>query len=137
MKVAELQIRSANKEVLKQISTIYLPRQHWISVVPHISTLVISCPNYSKKYGIVLKFINKVKYRHVIGLLTTCGYQHCGGKKGFNVRSMLAQSYSTLPVLHNILRHFFHEDYIILSTCLYYKQIWYKKKGMTMINISV
>ena len=28
-------------------------------------------------------------------------------KKGFNVRAMFAQSYFALPVLHNVLHHFF------------------------------
>ena len=49
-------------------------------------------------------------------------------KKGFNVRAMFAQSYFALPVLHNVLHHFFSwafyhftclpilEGYIIIIT---------------------
>ena len=31
-------------------------------------------------------------------------YQHCGEETGFNVRSMIAQYYSVLPILHSILQ---------------------------------
>ena len=41
-----------------------------------------------------------MKYRHGIGFPTTCVYQHCGEKEGFNVRYVFDQSYFELPVLH-------------------------------------
>ena len=44
---------------------------------------------------------------HVIRLPTTCGYQKCGESTGFNVRSIFAQYYFVLPVLHNILNNCF------------------------------
>ena len=55
----------------------------------------------------MLKNINKVKYRHCIGIPKTCGYQNCGGKTGFNVRAMFDQYYLALTVLHNILYNIF------------------------------
>ena len=56
-----------------------------------------------KKDGILLRYINKVKFRHGLGIPKTCGYQYCGEKTGFDFRAMLAQYYFALPVLHNIL----------------------------------
>ena len=52
-------------------------------------------------------YIRKVKFIHYIGLPTTCGYQYCGDKTGFNVRAMFDQYYFALPVLHNIVHIFF------------------------------
>ena len=60
-----------------------------------------------KKGGIVLSYIKKVKFRHVIKLTTTCGYKNCDEQRGFNVRYTFAKYYFALPVLHNILNHFF------------------------------
>ena len=45
LKVSELQIKTANKEVLKHISTRYLLCKYWVLVVPPIRVLVISCQN--------------------------------------------------------------------------------------------
>ena len=54
-----------------------------------LRTLVIYCQkiwfrlylkHILKKIGIVLRYIKKVKYRYVIGLPTTYGYQHFGEK---------------------------------------------------------
>ena len=54
-----------------------------------------------------MRYIRKVKSRYGIVTPTTYGYQHCVEKTGFNVRAMFAQSYLALPVLNNILHHFF------------------------------
>ena len=54
-----------------------------------------------------MEYIKKVKSRHVIRLLTTYVYQHCGYKIGLNVRAMFDQYYFTLPVLPNMLNNFF------------------------------
>ena len=43
------------------------------------------------KVGIVLEYINRVKSRHGIWIPTTCVYQKCFEKTGFNVRAMLAK----------------------------------------------
>ena len=75
------------------------------------------------KKEVVLSYINKVKSRCGIGIPTTCGYQHCGEKTGFNVRSMFAQCYFALPVLNNILHIFLHGVFTILPVCLYWKEI--------------
>ena len=56
--------------------------------------------------GGVLRYINRAKSRHGIGLPTTCGYYNCGGKTGFNIIAMFALSYFSLPVNHNTLHHF-------------------------------
>ena len=126
MKVANLQMKSANKELLKHISTIYIIFQLWVLVVPHIRTLVIYCQNIwfypdfkhiPKKVFVLLSYINRVKYRHGIGIPTTYGYQYCADKTCFNVRSMFSLSYFTLPVLNNIL-HIFLRVHFVDFTCL-------------------
>ena len=93
--------------------------------------------NFSKKEGNVLSYTNMVKYRHGIRIPTACGYHICGGKNGFNVKYMFAQSYFALPVIHSILHHFLlgilanFTCLTILDGCII------KIKSMTMINISV
>ena len=54
-----------------------------------------------------MKYINKVKYRHGIGLPKTCGYQYCIEKTGYNDRDMFSQSYFALPLRNYIFHHFF------------------------------
>ena len=44
-------------------------------------------------------------------------------KTGFNVRAMFAQSYFALPILHNILHHFLLGNFIILSVCIFCKDV--------------
>ena len=63
--------------------------------------------NSSTNEEVVLRYVKKVKCRHGIGIPTTCVYQNYGDKTDFNVRAMFYQSYFSLPVLHNILHHFF------------------------------
>ena len=71
----------------------------------------------SKKIGINLDYIKKVKFRHFIGISTTCGYQYFGEKTGFNVGAMFALFYFALLVLHNIFNPFFAWMFYHL-TCL-------------------
>ena len=68
----------------------------------------------SKNEEAVLGYINKVKYRHGIGIPTTCGYHYCG-KKGFNVIAMFDQTYFALPVNHSTLHHLFAWTFYHLS----------------------
>ena len=73
-----------------------------------LSEALVSCilQSYSSKNeGVVLRYINKVKYRHGIGLPTTFGYQYCGEKIGFNVTAMFSPYNFSLTGLHNILYH--------------------------------
>ena len=49
--------------------------------------------------GFVLRYKKKVKYRYIIVLPTSYGYNNYSEKKGFNGMGMLAQSYFTLPIL--------------------------------------
>ena len=60
----------------------------------------------SKNEGGVLRYLNKVKLRHGIGLPKTRGNQHCVVKTDFNVRAIFSQYYFSLPVLHTILHLF-------------------------------
>ena len=54
-----------------------------------------------------MRYTKKVKYRHGFGIPKTRGYQYYGEKTGFNVRYMFAKHPSALPVLQNILHHYF------------------------------
>ena len=92
VKVEYIQIKPTNKGVLKHVSTRYLLDQHWVVVVRHIRTLVLSCQKIQfhadfnhihKKEGLVLMYEKKVTSIHGIFILTTCVYQHCGEKTGF------------------------------------------------------
>ena len=53
-----------------------------------------------------MRYINKVKSRHVVGLPTFVVIIIVV-KKGFNVRAMFDQSCFSLSVNHNTLHHFF------------------------------
>ena len=59
---------------------------------------------FIKKEGVVLRYINKVKYGYGVGLPISCGYQHCG--EICFVIAMFSKSYFALPVLHIIFNKF-------------------------------
>ena len=108
--------------------------------VPRISTLVISCQNCFRldsnhiiqKVGVLLRYIKSVKYRHGIGLPATCEYQRCGDKTGFNGRTIFdCQHYTVSCII--ILR----VNDTILPACLYWKEVKYVLKTLTVMNISV
>ena len=52
-------------------------------------------------------------------------YQHCGEETGFNVRSMIAQYYSALPILHSIL----HKK--IMETSIFYLFVYTESRNST------
>ena len=112
MKVYIITNKTRKQGIPRNTPKIYPLLQYWVLVVPHIRTLVTYCQkvwfnhnfvNIIKKFGIVLRYLNKVKSRHVIGLPTVCEYQHFDEKIGYNVRTMFVQSYCSLLVLYNIL----------------------------------
>ena len=61
----------------------------------------------SKQNGILLRYVNDVKYRYDIVLPKICGYQHCGEKTGFYVRSMLDQYYFCITSTTQHIASFF------------------------------
>ena len=63
----------------------------------HISSILFL------KERIVLIYINNVKYRHGIGLRTTCWYLHCVKKTGLNVRAFFL--FSILTVITSTAQH--------------------------------
>ena len=84
-----MEVRRIANKIIKQGSTktqikICFLRQNWVLVVPPIKTFVIYCQNIwfhqdfnhiiLKKDGILLSYINKVKYINDIVIPTTCGY---------------------------------------------------------------
>ena len=70
-------------------------------------------------------YINKVKSRHVIGLLTTFGYHNFGESAGFNARGMFNQYYFALLVNNNTWQPFFFllGHFIILPVFLFWKDL--------------
>ena len=74
-------------------------------------------------FGLILlmRYVNKAKLRHGLGLPTTCGFHNCCGKTGFNIRAIFDQSYFALTVLNNILHHFSLGCFIISLVCLFCK----------------
>ena len=61
-----------------------------------------------------MRYINKVKSRHGIGIPAVCGYQNFGEKIVFNVRAMFSQSYFFFPILYNILYNCLNGHFNIL-----------------------
>ena len=72
----------------------------------HIASMFI------KTEGVVLRYIKKVKSIHVIGLPTTCIYQNCGEKTGFNVPDIF---FSILLCIYSITQHITKK-----SSCVFY-----------------
>ena len=45
-----------------------------------------------------MRYTNNIKYIHIIGIPTTCGYHNVSEKTGFNVGAMFAQYYFALDL---------------------------------------
>ena len=96
--------KSTNKIKKKGIPIIYInkisPSSTWVfGCYPHkkifdtLSEYLVSFrfkAYSSKNEGFELRYKNKVKYRHGIGIPKKCGYQGFGDKTGFNFRSIFA-----------------------------------------------